>query len=253
MFCHRYPTEACVVRKTIPSEMLAGCEAFGTKASLSRPVQHSRAERPGWQPNRERKLRLLAPKRSGARPVLRPPKGWRGMVNPGESPINLVTENKPKVLGGFGRSSKQSSPARARRLGPKGKGSGTGAPNSPVADGAPPAERRNLTHAGTCTERGKPVGLLPSCKVRADWDRKAGRGRGSEPQGASMGRRVKEGGGSQSQPVAGWIGVELSGCDRERRRMATSPHAKAGPVKQKVLYEMDLVRQLFQALRKLVG
>lgn len=65
MFCHRYPTEACVVRKTIPSGVLAGCEAFGTKVSLSRPVQHSRAEHPGWQRNRERTLRLPAPKRSG--------------------------------------------------------------------------------------------------------------------------------------------------------------------------------------------
>jgi hypothetical protein len=77
------------------------------------------------------------------------------MVNPGESLINVVMENKPKVLGGFGQSSKQSSPARARRLGPKGTGSGIGAPNSPIAGGAPPAEKRNLTHAGTGTERGK--------------------------------------------------------------------------------------------------
>ena len=141
MFCHRYPTEACVVRQTIPSGVLTGCEAFGTTVSLSRAVQRSRAERPGWQPNRERKLRLLAPKRSGARMA------WCGVVNPGEPLINVGIENKPKVLGCFGRSSKQSSPARARRLGPKGEGSGTGAPNSPVADGASPAERRNLTHA----------------------------------------------------------------------------------------------------------
>jgi hypothetical protein len=74
----------------------------------------------------------------------------RGMVNICEPLINVVTENKPKVL---------TSPRRADRLGPKGKGSGIGAPNSPIADGAPPAERRSLTHAGTCMERGKPVGL----------------------------------------------------------------------------------------------
>jgi hypothetical protein len=30
-----------------------------------------------------------------------------------------------------------------------------GAPNSPIADVASPAERRNLTYAGTGTERGK--------------------------------------------------------------------------------------------------
>jgi len=150
------------------------------------------------------------------------------MVNPGESPINVVTENKPKVLGCFGRSSKQSSLARAHRLGPKGTGSGPGAPNSPVADGAPPAERRSLPHAGTGTERGKPVGLLPSVRVRMDSDRKAGRGKESEPQGTSMGRRVREGGESEGQPVAGWTGVESSNNDRERKSMATSPHAKAG-------------------------
>ena len=52
----------------------------------------------------------------------------RGMVNICEPLINVVTENKPKVL---------TSLRRADRPGPKGKGSGIGAP----------------------TERGKPVGL----------------------------------------------------------------------------------------------
>jgi hypothetical protein len=66
------------------------------------------------------------------------------MVNRCELLINVVNRNKPKML---------------NRLEPKGKGSGIGVPNSPIADGAPPAERQNLTHAGTCTERGKPVGL----------------------------------------------------------------------------------------------
>jgi len=60
------------------------------------------------------------------------------MVNICEPPINVVDENKPKVL---------ACPRRANRLGPKGEGSGIGAPNSPIADGAPPAERRDLTHA----------------------------------------------------------------------------------------------------------
>jgi hypothetical protein len=62
------------------------------------------------------------------------------MVNTCEPLINVVTENKRKVL---------MSPARAHTLGPKGKGSGMGVPNSPSADGAPPAERRDLTHADT--------------------------------------------------------------------------------------------------------
>ena len=34
MVRHRYPTEACVVRKTVSLEMLTGCEALGTKVSL---------------------------------------------------------------------------------------------------------------------------------------------------------------------------------------------------------------------------
>jgi len=72
-----------------------------------------------------------------------------------------------------------------------------GAPNSPIADVVPPAERRNLTHAGTCTERGKPVGLPADASARE-----------SEPQGEPMGLRVWDGGGSESLPVIGVIGVE---------------------------------------------
>jgi len=59
--------------------------------------------------------------------------------------INVVTENKPKVL---------ISLRGLTGFGPKGKGSGIGAFNSPIAEGAPPAERQNLTHAGTSTETG---------------------------------------------------------------------------------------------------
>ena len=47
----------------------------------------------------------------------------------------------------------------AYTLEPKGKGSETGAQASPDADEAPPAERSDLTHAETETERGKPVAL----------------------------------------------------------------------------------------------
>ena len=60
------------------------------------------------------------------------------MVNIREPLINVVIEDKPKVL---------KSLRRADRLGPKGKRSGMGAPNSPIADGEPPAKRRGLTHA----------------------------------------------------------------------------------------------------------
>jgi len=60
------------------------------------------------------------------------------MANICEPLINVVMENKPKVL---------ISLTRAHRLGPKGKGASMGAPNSPIADVVPPAERRSLTHA----------------------------------------------------------------------------------------------------------
>ena len=127
MFRHRYSTEACVARKTVPSGALAGCEALGTK--VSRVLT-------GRQRNRERMLRL--PASGGQGP------GSRGMANIYESLINVVIENKPKVLGS---SLGQPNPERVHRLGPKGKGSSIGAPNSPIADVELSAERRGLTHA----------------------------------------------------------------------------------------------------------
>ena len=57
--------------------------------------------------------------------------GSNGMVNISESLINVVTANKPKVLIGLGQN---------------GKWPRTGATESPVADVAPPAKRRDLTH-----------------------------------------------------------------------------------------------------------
>ena len=55
---------------------------------------------------------------------------------------------------------------------------GAGAPNSPAADGAPPAERRDLPHAGTQAERGKPVGVPKGGNGRvSDRDAPAGTGR----------------------------------------------------------------------------
>jgi hypothetical protein len=88
--------------------------------------------------------------------------GWRGMVNESEPLINVVNEDKRKRL--------------IETLAPKGKGSGISVPNSPIADGAPPAERRDLTHAGTCTERGKPVVLPLGKRTARDVDRAAGKG-----------------------------------------------------------------------------
>jgi hypothetical protein len=75
------------------------------------------------------------------------------------------------------------------------------AANSSTADVALPAERRNLTYAGTCTERGKPVGLPVVTATRE-----------SEPQGELMGLRVEDGGKSECLPVMGRIGVEPGGC-----------------------------------------
>ena len=66
------------------------------------------------------------------------------MANICEPPINVVSESKPKVLGCPQR---QPNPERVHRLGPKGKGSSMGAPNSPIADVEPPAKRRGLPHA----------------------------------------------------------------------------------------------------------
>ena len=51
MFCHRYPIQACVVRETVPSGALAGCEALETKPP--RPQE--------WQWKREWKLLLPVP------------------------------------------------------------------------------------------------------------------------------------------------------------------------------------------------
>ena len=33
VFCYRYSTQECVIRKTVPSEALMGCEALETKVS----------------------------------------------------------------------------------------------------------------------------------------------------------------------------------------------------------------------------
>jgi hypothetical protein len=75
------------------------------------------------------------------------------------------------------------------------------AANSLTADIALPAERRNLTCAGTCTERGKPIGLPVVTATRE-----------SEPQGEPMGLWVEDGGKSECLPVVGGIGVEPGGC-----------------------------------------
>ena len=129
------------------------------------------------------------------------------MANTYEPLINVVSCDKPKVLSCLQR---QLNPIRVHRLGPKGEGSGMGAPNSPIADVELPAKRRSLTHAGTCTERVKPIGLPPVyCR------------RGSEPQGTPMGLWVKDGGRSECPLVMRGIGVASCDVDREQ---ATRQH-----------------------------
>ncbi len=70
MFCHWYPT-------SLNKERLGQCSLI----------------RKGWQLNREKRLRLLAPRRSGAR--------IGGMVNIRELLINVVITDKPKALTGL--------------------------------------------------------------------------------------------------------------------------------------------------------
>jgi hypothetical protein len=72
MFCCWYPT-------SLNKERLGQCSLI----------------RQGWQPNREKRLRLLASRWSGAR--------MNGMVNGCELLINVVTTDKPKTLIGLGQ------------------------------------------------------------------------------------------------------------------------------------------------------
>jgi hypothetical protein len=71
------------------------------------------------------------------------------MANKCESLINVVSFDKRK---------------RLLRLNQNGKWPGTGALTSPVADVAPPAEKRGLTDSVVFIERGKPV-ILPDGKA----------------------------------------------------------------------------------------
>ena len=66
------------------------------------------------------------------------------MANICEPLVNVVICAKPKVLGG---PCGPLNPERFHRLEPKGRGSSIGAPNSPIVDVEPSAERWSLTHA----------------------------------------------------------------------------------------------------------
>ena len=73
------------------------------------------------------------------------------MVNPGEALLNVVTKDKRKML---------------LRLDQKVRGQVRRLRTPPGADVAPPAERRDLTHTGTRTKRGKPVVSRSSQRLR---------------------------------------------------------------------------------------
>lgn len=112
------------------------------------------------------------------------------MVNSGEALLNVVTKDKRKML---------------KRLDQKGTWSGPEAPNSSGAVVAPPAERRDLTHTVTVTERGKPV-VSPSGK--------AALARGAD-------ETVGKGGGSKRRPFC-------NGADRGCAARQHHPTVKAG-------------------------
>jgi len=114
------------------------------------------------------------------------------MANTCEPLINVVRSNKPKGL---------------RGLDQKGMWPGGGAPVSPPADVAPPADRRSLPHPRVLVWNvGNPYPSL--------WE--------SEPQGEPIGVRAWDAGGSERHPVMGWRGVEPCGNITPRASGLTS-------------------------------
>jgi len=93
---------------------------LATVASEAWGITEPRSSDRPWE--REPTRRLPASRRSGAS---RP-----GQVNPGEVLIKVVNKDEPKMLSGSDQN---------------GTWSGPGAATSPGADGAPPAERHDLT------------------------------------------------------------------------------------------------------------
>jgi len=138
----------------------------------------------GGRASREGVRRLPASRRSGAR--------VDGMANPGELPINAVRTNKPKAL---------------RGLDQKVRGPVQGSPPSPaVAVGATGGEaepKPSVIHPWDVVSPSSSLGVGP-------------------PQGAPMGRRVADEGGSEGRSVIGRIGVEPPGEITPRESGPTS-------------------------------
>src|SRR5262249_696451 len=139
----------------------------------------------GWHRNREGPMYLSAPRRRGTR--------MDGMANPGERSINIVTENKPKVLAGLSQ---------------KGTVAGTRSPRFLVM-GIDATGGQSAPHPfsddgdGTWQPRTSPV-------------------RESEPQGEPTDVRAWEDGRSEGHAVMEWIGVAPMGNITPRASGLTS-------------------------------
>jgi hypothetical protein len=128
------------------------------------------------------------------------------MVNTCESLINVVIGEQAKDADACRRTDKG--------LDQNGTRPSSGAPNSPDADVAPPAERRDLTHSGTHAERGKPV-VLPSEISPASGEAEP---RESKPQGKPKGLRGWDDGESECRSVVERIEVALVQHHLTRKR-----------------------------------
>jgi hypothetical protein len=136
--------------------------------------------------------------------------GSGGWVNPGEAVLNVVTNNKPKMLSGLDQN---------------GAWSGPGVATSPGADAVPPAESCD---PATWFHRRNVVSPSPSRE-------------GKLPVRAATGRRVEEEGASEGRPVTGRIGVATSphakagrlpsgvgGCERSANRRSRQCRCRWG-------------------------
>lgn len=153
MFCHRYPTRACVTGN-------------GEVRSLwdnvaSSPKDGNPTARPDCDCQHQ-----------GGREL-----GLSGTVSICELLINVVIDNKPKMLTGLG----QKASGQVQKL---------NRPLTQMLDHR--RKRQHLTHSGTHAERGKPVSVLSE---------------ESQPQGKPTQMQVRDDGKSEGHPAIGWIGV----------------------------------------------
>jgi hypothetical protein len=118
--------------------------------------------------------------------------GWGGMANPGEASVNVVTQDKPKVLLQNGDSCVRPAAAAKSGLGQKACGQVLGLRT-------PPAQ--TMHH-----RRRDAASTTRSFRLRNVVSPLLSHGVGT-PQGLPMGLRVKEEGGSEGRLVIGRIGI----------------------------------------------